>query len=72
MIKNETTRLSPKRVFLCLNQDMKMKFEGNIEFSITSGDWKATSQLPVIVYARVYSGVFAVCVMHMSLGCSCC
>ena len=43
--------LSPKRYFLCSNEEMKMKFEGNIEFSITRGDWKATPPLQVIVYS---------------------
>ena len=45
--------LSPKRSFLCSNEEMKMKFEGDIEFSITRGDWEATSQLQVIVYSLI-------------------
>ena len=40
-------RLSPQRYLLCSNKEMKMKFEGDVEFSITRGDWKTTSQLPV-------------------------
>ena len=52
MKRNESS-LYPRRYFLCSNEEMKMKFEGNIEFSITRGDWKATSQLQVIVYSFI-------------------
>ena len=53
-MKRDENDLSPKRHLLCLKEEMKIKFEGNIEFSITRGDWKALSQLPVIVYACIY------------------
>ncbi|XP_062514844.1 uncharacterized protein LOC134190408 [Corticium candelabrum] len=43
--KRDENGLSPKRHLLCLKEEMKVKFEGNIEFSITRGDWKALSQL---------------------------
>ena len=72
MRENETTKVLPRRSFFCVDQDMKMKFEGNIEFSVTRGAWRGTSQLPVIVYAHIYSGVFVMCVMHVSLACTRC
>ena len=53
MKRNESS-LYPRRYFLCSNKEMKMKFEGNIEFSITRGAWKATSQLQVIVCVLSY------------------
>ena len=52
MERNEKDLL-PKRDFLCSNEEMKMKFEGNIKFSIKRGDWKATPQLKVIVYSFI-------------------
>ena len=46
-MKSHESSLSPKRSCLLLSREVKVKFEGNIEFSIKRGDWKATSQLPV-------------------------
>ena len=72
MREKETTGVLPRRSFFCVDQDMKMKFEGKIEFGITRGAWKGTSQLRVIVYAYIYSGVIVMCVIHVSLACTRC
>ena len=46
-MKRDESSASPKRHFLCLNREMKINCKDDIEFSITDGDWEATSQLPV-------------------------
>ena len=62
MISKEK-RLSPKRHVLRLSREVKLKFEGDIEFSITSGDWRAIAQLPVIVHVCIYT--VACCLMEV-------
>ena len=42
----EEDNWSITKVFhFCVDQDMKIRFEGNIEFGITRDAWKGTSQL---------------------------
>ena len=59
--------LSPRRSFLCRNKEMKMKFEDNIEFNITRGDWKATSQLPVYYFKLAFSVLANACMLYTCL-----
>ncbi|XP_062511066.1 uncharacterized protein LOC134186976 [Corticium candelabrum] len=47
MISKEK-QLSPKRHILRLSREVKLKFEGDVKFSITGGDWSAITQLPTI------------------------
>ena len=42
---------------------MKLKFEDDIEFNITRGDWKATSQLPVYYSKLAFSVLANACML---------
>ena len=66
MKRNESS-LYPRRSFLCLNKEMKMKFEDNIEFNITRGDWRATSQLPVYYSKLAFSILANACMLYTCL-----
>ena len=46
---------------------MKMKFEDNIEFNITRGDWNTTSQLPVYYSKLAFSVLANVCMLYTCL-----
>ena len=66
-MKRGESSLTPSRSFLCRNKEMKMKFEDNIEFNITRGDWKATSQLPVYYFKLAFSVLANVCMLYTCL-----
>ena len=66
-MERDESSLSPSRSYLCLNKEMKMKFENNIEFNITHGDWKATSQLPVYYSKLAFSVLGNACMLYICL-----
>ena len=72
MISKEK-QLSPKRHILRLSREVKLKFEGDVKFSITGGDWSAITQLPVIVHACIYTVVCCLMeVLDLSSDHTCC
>ena len=66
-MKRDESSLSPRRSFLCLNKEMKMKFEDNFEVNITRGDWKATSRLPVYYSKLAFSVLTNACTLYTCL-----